>query len=98
MAVESQGASGFNYSEFTMRLKAESFSRDQNMPLNMRLKLLESFMDLGADSKVRDIFAHKPGSLTIVDLTDPFVDAATACVLFEICLALFLADKKILHG
>ena len=31
-------------------------------------------------------FELKPGTLTIVDLSDPFVDAATVCVLFDVCL------------
>jgi hypothetical protein len=81
----------FDYNKFQQLLIAEKFSRDQCVPMNMRLKLLESFMDLNPTGKT-DIFACKPGTLTIVDLTDPFVDAGTACVLFEICLALFLED------
>jgi len=37
-----------------------------------------------------DIFSNRPGTLTIVDLTDPFVDPASACSFFDICLGLFL--------
>ena len=36
-----------------------------------------------------NVFKAEPGTLTVVDLTDPFVDAATACILFDICLGLF---------
>ncbi len=32
-----------------------------------------------------NVFKTEPGTLTIVDLTDPFVDPTTACVLFDVC-------------
>lgn len=35
-----------------------------------------------------DVFAIEPGTLTIIDLSDPFVDPSTACVLFDICLSI----------
>ena len=35
-------------------------------------------------------WAFHSGSLTIVDLSCPFIDESAACVLFNICLALFL--------
>jgi len=41
-----------------------------------------------------DIWDFKAGSLTIVDLSCPFVDDGAACVLFNICLALFLKDRS----
>ena len=34
------------------------------------------------------------GTLTIVDLSDPFVDAGTACVLFDICLGIIIKTHK----
>ena len=34
-----------------------------------------------------------PGSLTIVDLSCPFVDDSAACALFTICLELFLESR-----
>lgn len=36
----------------------------------------------------------KPGTLTIVDLSCPFVDENAACALFSICLELFLEDRS----
>ena len=42
---------------------------------------------------VSDTWEFKPGSLTIVDLSCPFVDENAACALFVICLQLFL-DKR----
>ncbi len=36
----------------------------------------------------------KPGTLTIVDLSCPFVDESSACALFRICLDLFLESRN----
>ncbi|TKA64797.1 hypothetical protein B0A55_10110 [Friedmanniomyces simplex] len=43
----------------------------------------------------QDLFAMQPGTLTIIDLTDPFVDASTACVLFDMCLGLITSGKHL---
>ncbi|KAK8196093.1 hypothetical protein M8818_007246 [Zalaria obscura] len=37
----------------------------------------------------KDTFKTQPGTLTIVDLSDPFLDDSTACVLFDVCLTAF---------
>lgn len=102
MALESRGAPGLKYAEFTERIENEfSFQKDQKGPMNMRLQLLESFMVCGPLAKhlpksSKNIFASTPASLTIVDLTDPFVDPGSACGLFEIALALFMESNKTL--
>jgi len=41
-----------------------------------------------------DCITVEKGTLTIVDLSDPFVDASTACVLFDICLGIILKRHK----
>ncbi len=134
MAVESEGAPGFDYAIFKSRLLDEGFTDKQNGPLRLRLNLLESFMDIppqagnqppsikpifpptkqGAKAPRRwelaerakteaalaksrskpDIWSFQTGSLTIVDLSCPFIDDGAACVLFNICLALFLEDRS----
>ncbi|MCJ1397594.1 hypothetical protein MMC11_000789 [Xylographa trunciseda] len=38
-------------------------------------------------------WAFPPGSLTIIDLSCPFVDDSAACALFTICLELFLESR-----
>ena len=40
-----------------------------------------------------EIWSFEPGSLTIVDLSCPFVDDSAACALFNISLALFLENR-----
>lgn len=40
-----------------------------------------------------NIWSFEPGTLTIVDLSCPFVDESAACAMFNISLALFLEDR-----
>lgn len=102
MAIDSQGAPGFNYTVFKNRLFTEGFTDKQNVPLRLRLNLLESFMDRsayeGSQTHVMkpkaDIWTFQPGSLTIVDLSCPFIDSDAACMLFNISLSLFLEDRS----
>lgn len=91
MAVETRG-NGFNYQAFRSNLERESLTKDQLGPLNMRLEILESFLDIResrAGKPSGSLFDVQPGTLTIIDLSDPFMDPATACALFDICLGLF---------
>lgn len=96
----------FDYDVFRSRLGQMQFSPQQEIPLNMRLDLLDSFLvervkqvaqrvpgsgetsDLsgGLDS-LKNLF--RPGQVVITDLSDPFIDSATACCLFEIVVGLF---------
>ncbi|KAA6409421.1 MAG: hypothetical protein FRX48_06974 [Lasallia pustulata] len=46
-----------------------------------------------AELRKPDIWSFEPGSLTIVDLSCPFVDDSSACALFNISLALFLENR-----
>lgn len=91
MALETGGASTFDYDLFKQRLKEEMLTDRQSGPLKLRLDILESFMT--KDSKVTQgshLLNGQPGRLTIVDLTDPTIDTNTVCVLFDIALAIFL--------
>ena len=98
MAVNSRGQRGINYTEFTKQLLEQDLSRDQKGPLNLRLALLESFMAAKQKTPVKSskAWSFEPGTLTIVDLSCPFVDESSACSLFAICLALFL--EKPMHA
>ncbi|KAK6499524.1 hypothetical protein TWF506_004154 [Arthrobotrys conoides] len=82
---------GFNYEKFKTQLSTEPFSASQWALLDLRLELLESF--LGAEGNANPFDASE-GSITIVDLTCPFVDPETACVLFSICLDLFCSSPS----
>ncbi|KAK7985572.1 hypothetical protein PG988_003194, partial [Apiospora saccharicola] len=92
----------FSYAEFRRRLEQVKWVKGQDGPLNMRLQLLDTFMAPSPLTKTtkpaqadEDIWAFAPGSLTIVDLSDPFLSSDDACALFSICLSIFLEDRGI---
>ncbi|KAF8843192.1 hypothetical protein BDN67DRAFT_243117 [Paxillus ammoniavirescens] len=81
----------FSYEEFMRRLdeKKESFNPAQLTGLEQRMALLTSFLDTkGNTGQPSSRFAA--GQLTIIDLSDPFIDPASACGLFEIITRLFI--------
>ncbi|KAI9001330.1 hypothetical protein BD414DRAFT_474339 [Trametes punicea] len=79
----------FTYSAFLRRVEIakRDMSTAQISFLDQRLVLLKTFVDMSKDqSKSR----FKGGQLTIIDMSDPFVDAGSACALFEIATRLFV--------
>jgi len=71
--------------------RARDFNPAQVAGLKQRISLLETF--IGHRSKQQKKAAAPRfacGQLTIIDLSDPFVDAASACSLFEIVTRLFV--------
>lgn len=120
MALYTKGSVQFDYDEFWRRLGAENFTKQQCGPLDLRLDLLESFIDGNSEDdglskkstrstnhnarkprKVKklsnqgaEIFISAAGELNIVVLTDPVIDSDSACVLFDICLTIFLEKTK----
>ena len=102
MARTNQGRGTFNYNEFKRKIEAEEYVRGQTRPLQMRLDVLESFFEPGTvvtkgkkkpQKSISDIWQFEKGSLTIVDLSCPFVGPDDACALFNICVSLFLKDR-----
>ena len=80
----------FDYDVFKLQLKKKDFNPAQTSMLQMRLDLLESFLDM----KSRIVAPHfEPGEITIMDMSCPFVDANTACILFRIGLKQYLQSK-----
>ena len=90
MATETLG--DFEYIEFRNRLNKLNLEPIQRRMLDQRIDLLESFLDLDNDVPVK--FSGDDGELTIVDLSCPFVDEASACVLFNICIGLYLSGSE----
>jgi hypothetical protein len=101
--VQQQSNALFNYRDFKRRVGECDMTREQLMPLNQRLDTLESFMPQSqisassfaqpkglGDNSIGNDWSIKPGSLTIVDLSCPCVTAEGACLIFNICLGLFL--------
>ncbi|KAJ5547157.1 hypothetical protein N7494_004742 [Penicillium frequentans] len=85
MAMESGGC--FDYANFRVRLNALNLDRHQTPFLYQRLDLLDSYLDLNGKG-VGEYFVD--GGITILDLSCPFVDQSTACILFRIAIDLFL--------
>jgi hypothetical protein len=80
----------FNYKAFKKQLKKKGFNPTQMSMLQMRLDLLESFLDMNAGT-TEPYF--QPGEITIMDMSCPFVDANTACILFRIGLKRYLQSE-----
>ncbi|PSN58637.1 hypothetical protein BS50DRAFT_65017 [Corynespora cassiicola Philippines] len=77
----------FNYTTFKRRLNGCKFNAKQSTMLQLRLGLLESFLDLNNQCPAPDF---RPGEVTIMDMSCPFVDSNTACILFRLALRLYL--------
>lgn len=76
-----------DYALFIKKLWQEKFDPAQTNMLKMRLQLLESFLDTAGNAEQP---TFRPGEVTIIDLSDPFVTSHTACILFRICLEQFM--------
>lgn len=77
-----------------LEVSKQKFNIAQLTGLEQRLSLLNSFLDQTQDHKKRkpstSSTRFSAGQLTIIDLSDPFLDAASACGLFEIIVRLFV--------
>ena len=98
MAIQRKGEPGIDYPKFKQELNRAKMTPTQTEHLDMRLQLLESFLHRTAIKDLRDLagngFKLKAGCLTIVDLSCPFVSESDACMLFSICLSLFLRSRS----
>ncbi|KAF2266154.1 hypothetical protein CC78DRAFT_597526 [Lojkania enalia] len=103
MAMETKGLGPFDYRKFKQNLISKDFLEKQSGPLKMRIELLESFLDpsitLQGHSNTNrstgtDYLKGSQGTMTIIDLTDPVVDADSACALFNICLSVFISQTE----
>ncbi|KAH8113307.1 P-loop containing nucleoside triphosphate hydrolase protein [Phellopilus nigrolimitatus] len=83
----------FTYKAFkeVLEKKRESFNSNQKAGLEQRLYLLESFMT--KKSKAAKPARFSAGQITIVDLSDPFIDSITACGIFEVVTRMFVRAK-----
>lgn len=87
--IATASAGEFDYQMFKAALATCDLMRGQKVPLQQRLDLLESFLE--TDDSAVD-YNFEAGSITIVDLSCPFIDANTACVLFNICIDIYLGS------
>ncbi|KAF2649159.1 hypothetical protein K491DRAFT_611390 [Lophiostoma macrostomum CBS 122681] len=85
-----KGGSGLDYTLFKRMLQKCRFNPAQKNMLKLRLDLLESFLDLNGSCPEP---LYSPGEITIMDMSCPFVDANTACILFKIGLQRYLHSE-----
>lgn len=78
-----------DYKQFKKRIDGLDLDNLQRRPLQQRLDLLEEFLELESQERC---FDFKPGSLTVVDLSCRNVDEGMACILFDICIGIYLGD------
>lgn len=89
--IATKSADGsMDYAEFKRRIAEEKWDSTQSNMLKMRTNLLESFLDLDGTTSVPDF---RPGDITIIDLSDPFLTPSTACILFKLALEQFLQSS-----
>jgi hypothetical protein len=88
MALTNKGY--FNYFDFRKRVKDLRLDRSQTPFLEQRLDLLDSFLDLKGEGRNKGSDYFVDGGVTILDLSCPFMDQSTACILFRIAIDLFL--------
>ena len=75
-----------------LEVSKQKFNGAQLTGLEQRLSLLNSFLEPPQNKKNSSTRSKRfsAGQLTIIDLSDPFLDAASACGLFEIIVRLFI--------
>jgi hypothetical protein len=86
----------YTYQAFMMALEdsKKDFNPAQLSGLKQRMSLLTSFLDKSQKRRhVRSASRFAAGQLTIVDLTDSFIDPSCACGLFEIVTRLFVRSN-----
>jgi hypothetical protein len=95
--LRDMGDDEFNYQNFKYKLNArakDEFTPAQRGPLNLRISLLEAMLleyGFGRAANASSVKTHfKAGTLTIVDLTDPFINTSSANALFDLALSLYL--------
>lgn len=98
--LRSMGNKPFDYGVFKKAIeekKKTDFTKEQNMPLDLRIQLLEAMLLECQKGKVENagsITTHfKRGEVTIVDLTDPFINESAASALFDMALSLYLETE-----
>lgn len=85
--MASTSANDFDYRRFKQLLFDAKLTNMQLVPLEQRLELLESFLNLDDSAPSWDF---RSGGATIIDLSCPFVDPNMACVMFNIGMSLYL--------
>ncbi|KAG6840464.1 hypothetical protein C0991_006600 [Blastosporella zonata] len=96
LTILRQLGENYTYQAFIRELECQKkkFNPAQLSGLEQRMSLLTSFIGKKKKSVHGGFKSHESrfvaGRLTIIDLSDPFIDPASACGLFEIIVRLFI--------
>ncbi|TRM67969.1 hypothetical protein BD626DRAFT_480382 [Schizophyllum amplum] len=84
--------SSFTFRAFTNELEThkKNFNPAQLAGLDQRMSIMSTFMTTKASQVTEQKDRFAAGQLTIVDLSDLFIDSASACSIFEIINRLFV--------
>ena len=95
--LRSMANNAFDYWAFKKEIDEKTmteFSPQQRMPLELRFRLLEAMLLECQKGKAKKTCSVKEyfqaGQVTIIDLTDPFINASAAAALFDIALSLYI--------
>ncbi|KAK7706803.1 hypothetical protein SLS63_013909 [Diaporthe eres] len=95
------GDDKFTYAQFREKLSQHDCASGESKEISMHLKFFETFIEPNSlwthstrpAASPHNIWDFQPGSLTIVDLTDPFLGSEEACALFSIALSIFMEQR-----
>ncbi|THH33568.1 hypothetical protein EUX98_g516 [Antrodiella citrinella] len=92
MSILHELGEDYTYAKFEAKLEDHKtkLNAQQLIGLNQRMELLESFLDKTSTRARAPPSRFAEGQLTIVDLSDPFLDPSQACSLFDIVTRLFV--------
>ncbi|TDL16630.1 hypothetical protein BD410DRAFT_731134 [Rickenella mellea] len=85
----------YSFAKFMRKLeeKKQDFNTAQLTGLKQRMALLETFVDRTGSMTFLPPSRFVAGQVTIVDLSDPFIDSSAACGIFQVVARLFVRSK-----
>ncbi|TDL16631.1 hypothetical protein BD410DRAFT_615335 [Rickenella mellea] len=95
LAILRELGENYSFSAFLRRLDEQKrdFNPAQLAGLKQRMALLESFLDRKSLKVSVGPSRFAAGQVTIVDLSDPFIDPSGACGIFQVVMRLFVRSK-----
>lgn len=81
-----QSAGIVDYNWFVEKIRQLTIDEDDRVRFLLKLELLETFLTAEESGESFSSELANPGTLTIVDLSCPFIDSNMASALFNLCL------------
>ncbi|WEW60240.1 hypothetical protein PRK78_005725 [Emydomyces testavorans] len=93
--LDEENLMGYQRSGLDQRMGLlESFLEIEQVPIYNRWANARTRTNVATASRLDEMWEFKKGSLTIVDLSCPFIAPNDACALFNICLKIFLDGRE----